>query len=88
MNMMDMQDSMLKLRGLTRAKVRELMEDLERAGSIKQVTGILKGTTIHGWTATENGVSYWLGTRTVIPARIAVVASSMDVARQLGGLNR
>lgn len=85
MNMMDIQDCMLKLRGLTRGKVRELMEDLDRAGAISQVTGRdPRGRTVMGWTATNQGVSYWLGSRKAIPAHIAQVVATMTVVEQLG----
>lgn len=80
MNMMMIQDCCLKLRGLTRHKVRELMEDLERAGALKQVTGNIKGVTVMGWSATEKGVVYWLGSRQAIPVRIAEVAATINFA--------
>lgn len=80
MNMMMIQDCMLKLRGTTRGKVREFLEDLERAKAIHQVTGQLKGRTVHGWAATETGVRYWLKSRSDIPVRVAQVASTIDFA--------
>jgi hypothetical protein len=80
MSIMMIQDCMLKLRGLTRRKVVELMDDLERARAIKQVSGDVNGVVLHGWAATENGVSYWLGSRTAIPAHIARVASTIQYA--------
>ncbi|MEE9403114.1 MAG: hypothetical protein V3V47_07955 [Desulfobacteria bacterium] len=78
MNMMMIQDCMLKLRGTTRGKVREFLEDLERAKAIHQVTGKVRGGIVHGWSATSQGVSYWVGSRTDIPVRIAQVASTID----------
>ena len=84
MSMMMIQDSMLKLRGLTRGKVRELMEDLERAGAIKQTSGTIQGMTLHAFTATENGVKYWIGTRQAIPVHIATVAATIKYAQELG----
>ncbi|GAJ09057.1 unnamed protein product [marine sediment metagenome] len=60
------------------------MEDLERANAIKQVTGTLKGITVMGWAATPGGVVYWLHSRAAIPARVAVVAATMEYAVQYG----
>lgn len=80
MNMMMIQDCMLKLRGTTRGKVREFLEDLERARAIHQVTGNLRGVTVHGWAATESGVKYWVGARGDIPVRVAQVASTIAYA--------
>jgi len=71
---------MLKLRGTTRAKVREFLQDLERAKAIHQVTGSTRGVIVHGWAATEGGVRYWLGSRKDIPVRVAQVASTIDYA--------
>ena len=71
---------MLKLRGTTRGKVREFLEDLERAKAITQVTGNVRGVTVHGWAATDSGVRYWLGSRKDIPVRVAQVASTIDFA--------
>lgn len=71
-----LQDAMLKLRGITRPKVNELIEDLNRAGALKQVAGTFGGIERWGWSATENGVKYWIGSRTDIPARIVEVAST------------
>ncbi len=78
LNMMMLQDCMVNLRGLTRNKVRELVENLQRAGAIKQVSGDISGVgIIHGWVATDQGVSYWLKSRLAIPAGIVEVASRM-----------
>lgn len=77
------QDAMLKLRGITRPKVNELIEDLNRAGALKQVAGTFQGIERWGWSATENGVNYWLGKRTNIPVRIVEVASISTVAKLL-----
>lgn len=81
MNIMMIQDCMLKMKGLTRNKVRELTEDLERAAAIKQTSGNISGVgLVHGWVATDPGVSYWLKNRKAIPAGIVEVASRMQYA--------
>jgi len=81
MNVMMLQDCMLKMKGLTRNKVRELLEDLERAQAVKQTSGDISGIGIvHGWVATDQGVSYWLKNRKAIPAGIVEVASRMQYA--------
>lgn len=81
MNIMMLQDCMLKMKGLTRNKVRELVEDLERAQAVKQTSGDISGVgLVHGWVATDSGVAYWLKTRKAIPAGIVEVASRMRYA--------
>lgn len=85
MSVMQLQDCLLNLRGLTRNKVRELMEDLERAKAIKQVTGQVQGIVQHGWAATDFGVAYWVKSRQGIPVRIAQVAATLDAASQTEG---
>lgn len=82
LSLMHTQDLMLKLRGLTRNKVVELLDDLERARAIKQVSGSIQGITMHGWAATDEGVFYWLGSRKDIPAHIAQVVSTLELAQQ------
>lgn len=81
MNLVMIQDSMFRLRGLTRPKVLELLQELQRAGDVKEVVGESQGIQIHAWTATDQGVALWLNnSRKSIPARLAMVASTMRFA--------
>jgi hypothetical protein len=81
MSLMMIQDTMLRLRGLSRGKVMEMMNQLQRAGDIKETVGTVGGVTVHGWTTTDQGVALWLrGTRMDIPARIVQAASTMRYA--------
>lgn len=83
MSLMMIQDTMLAHRGLTRNKVRDFLDQLERARAIEQVednTGRLRRNV---FIATEGGVSFWIHSRKDIPASIVQVAYLYTDANKL-----
>lgn len=78
LNLMQTQDALMRLRGITRAKTHQMMMELQSAGDIKEVSGIISGIQVNGWSATERGVHFWLrGKRLSIPAGIVQVLPTM-----------
>ncbi len=78
MNLTQTQDAMMRLRGLSRNKVIEMMSQLESAGDLKPTSGRISGVEIAGTTATDRGVHFWLdGSRGNIPASIVRVLPIM-----------
>lgn len=78
MNLTQAQDAMMRLRGITRRKTHQMIEELERALDIKPTSGTLKGELVMGYTATEQAVHFWLGgSRLNIPAGIVRVLPTM-----------
>ena len=77
LNLMQTQDAMMRLRGITRAKTHSMMMELQNAGDIKEVSGEMGGTPFSGWAATDRGVHFWLGSRVKIPAGILRVLPTM-----------
>lgn len=72
MTTQEVQDVMMRLRGLSWGKTRELLESLERTGDVHQEQHESRGVWM--WGATQTGVSFWLGSTKNIPAGIAQVA--------------
>ena len=77
LNLMQAQDAMMRLRGITRAKTHEMMMELQGAGDIKEVAGKLGDAPFSGWAATDRGVHFWVGSRLKIPAGIMRVLPTM-----------
>ena len=75
----------MRFKGLTRGKVIEMLEQLQRSGDVKTVTGELQGITVMGFAASDPGVTYWLGSRKNIPASIVQEASRSRPVLKLGG---
>lgn len=74
LNLTQLQDAMMRLRGITRRKTHQMLEELERAGDVKPTSGTISGEVIMGYAATVKGVHFWLGgTRKGIPAGIVRV---------------
>ena len=84
MNLTMIQDTMLRHRGLSRSKVVEMLDQLERSGDIKPVSGKIGENVIMGWSTTDQGVSFWIGgTRRNIPVSVARVVPIIKNVRQL-----
>jgi len=78
LNLTMLQDAMMRLRGITRRKTHQMLEELERAGDVKPTSGTIGGEVVAGYSATEKGVHFWLGgTRKGIPAGIVRVLPTM-----------
>ena len=83
MNLTQTQDAMMRLRGITRRKTHQMMEELERAGDIKPTSGTISGNVIMGYSATDRGVHFWLeGSRRSIPAGLVRVLPTMVSAQK------
>ena len=83
MNLTQTQDAMMRLRGITRRKTHQMMEELERAGDIKPTSGTISGNVIMGYSATDRGVHFWLaGGRRSIPAGLVRVLPTMVYAQK------
>lgn len=78
LNLTQLQDGLMRLRGITRRKTHEMLEELHRAGDVKPVSGRVGGEVIAGYAASDKGVHYWLGgTRKGIPAGVVLVLPTM-----------
>lgn len=77
MSTMLAQDTMFLHKGLKRQTVRNMLEQLERTRSIRQVEDATGPIHQWVWVATEGGVHFWIGSRKAIPASIARVAWTM-----------
>ena len=78
LNLTQLQDALMRLRGITRRKAHEMLEELERAGDVKPVSGVVAGDVIAGYSSTDRGVHFWLGgTRKGIPAGVVRVLPTM-----------
>lgn len=78
LNLTQLQDALMRMRGITRRKTHEMLEELERAGDVKPVSGLVGGEVIAGYSATDRGVHFWLeGTRKGIPAGVVRVLPTM-----------
>lgn len=78
LNLTQLQDALMRLRGITRRKTHQMLEELERAGDVKPVSGMVGGKVIAGFSSTDRGVHYWLeGTRKGIPAGVVRVLPTM-----------
>jgi hypothetical protein len=87
MGMTLIQDTMFLHRGLKRATVREMVDQLERTKSIEQVKDIVsENMPFWVWVATAGGVQFWIGSRNRIPASIAKVAWTLTVVAISGGI--
>lgn len=84
MNLMQTQRALLRLRGLTRQKVHQMMMELQDAGDIIEVTGKQMG-----WATTDRGVHFWIPQgRKAIPAGIVRVLPTMVFAPTLDPDNK
>jgi hypothetical protein len=70
MNLTILQDVLMRHKGLSRSKVIEMLDQLQRSGDVTPVTGDLEGITVMGYAASDQGVTFWLGSRKNIPASI------------------
>jgi len=78
MNLTQTQDALMRLRGITRQKTHQMMEELQRAGDIKPVSGRVGGEVIAGYSTTGQGVHFWLGgRRSGIPAGVVLVLPTL-----------
>jgi len=78
LNLTQLQDALMRLRGITRRKTHQMLEELERAGDVKPVSGLIGGEVVAGYSSTEKGVHFWLGgTRKGIPAGVVRVLPTM-----------
>jgi len=81
------QDTMFLMRGLKRATIREMMDQLERTKSIEQLEDASGSIKLWVWVATEPGVHYWIGSRKDIPASIVQAAHTMQAVPRSEGVN-
>lgn len=78
LNLTQLQDAMMRLRGITRAKTHQMLGELERAGDVKPTSGTISGEIIMGYSATSKGVHFWLPKgRKTIPAGIVRVLPTL-----------
>lgn len=82
------QDTMFLHRGLKRQTVRDMLDQLERTKSIEQIKDTTGTMPYWVWLATDGGVSFWLGSRSAIPAHIARVASTLTSVPISGGIEK
>lgn len=81
LNLTQLQDAMMRLRGITRAKTHQMLGELERAGDVKPTSGLISGEIIMGYTATAKGVHFWIPKgRKTIPVGIVRVLPSTPFA--------
>lgn len=78
LNLTQLQDALMRLRGITRQKTIQMLEELERAGDVKPVSGLVGGEVIAGYSSTDRGVHFWLeGTRKGIPVGVVRVLPTL-----------
>jgi len=81
MNLTEIQDAMMSLKGLSRQKVHTMLDELARAGYIKPTSWSIDGAVYQGWVAGKVGVFYWIGDPDTIPVSLARVVEIMKSAR-------
>lgn len=83
------QDTMFLHRGLKRATIREMVDQLEKTKSIEQVKDTaFENIQLWVWIATKGGVQFWIGSRKHIPASIVRVAHTLSVVAVSGGIDK
>lgn len=80
----EVQDAMLAVKGLSRTKVMDMLEELSRPGFIKVTSWTLDDIVQQGWIASEKGVAFWIKDPELIPASIALVASTISYVKPSG----
>ena len=73
MNTSQMQIAMRRLYALKPGTTRDILEELEAGGSIKQSKD---PQGFYSWEATSKGVGFWVGSSAFIPASIVLVAEA------------
>lgn len=71
MNTSQMQIAMRRLYALKNVTTRDILEELEMGGSVKQSKD---PEGAFSWEATREGVGFWVGKSSFIPASIVLVA--------------
>lgn len=84
MTLMEIQDAMLSLKGLSRTKVRDMLDELSRPGFIRVTSWSMDSRPLQGWIASKKGVAFWIKDPEGIPATIALVAQTISYASQSG----
>lgn len=82
MNTSQMQIAMRRLYALKNLTTREILEELEQGGSVKQSKD---PQGFFSWEATPQGVTFWVGKTAAIPASIVQVASTSKNVNVLEG---
>lgn len=84
------QDTMFLHRGLKRATIREMLDQLDKTKSIEQVEDKTQILNQWVWVATPGGAAFWLpqGSRAAIPAFIVRVAYAMKSVPASGGIDK
>jgi hypothetical protein len=84
MTLQEIQDAMLSLKGLSRGKIVDMLDELARPGFIKVTSWSLDNRTYQGWIASKKGVAFWIKNADDIPASIAMVAQTISYAEKSG----
>lgn len=86
MTLMEVQDAMLSLKGLSRSKVSDMLDELSRPVYIKVTSWTLDDHTQMGYVASKKGIHFWIKKAEAIPASIALVAQTISYVKGSGAV--
>ena len=83
LNLTQLQDAMMRLRGITRQKTHQMLLELERAGDVKPTSGTISGEIVMGYGATAKGVHFWIpkGRKTIPVGLVRVLPSTPSAVK-------
>jgi hypothetical protein len=78
MTLVEIQDAMLSLKGLSRGKVSDMVNELTRPGYVRVASWNIDGGVHLGYQSSPKGVVFWIKNPENIPASLALVAQTIS----------